>query len=122
MHIRKVAAALFLAASPWLAAAAPAPAPAPAPGTFDKKWIPYFDPMFTYNASWMTPGEIECLHSTQAGTGTRWRIKWKGFCEDWEGQCLHARILNYAHITDNWQSWKTDEDGWWRADFTLLGF
>lgn len=121
MHIRKVAAALFLAVTPWLAAAAPAPVPDPSP-PFHRKWIPYFDPMFRYNASKMYPGEIECLHSTQAGTGTRWRIKWKGFCEDYEGECLRARILNYAGILDNWVAWKTDEDDWWRADFTLLGF
>ncbi|CAG9989549.1 unnamed protein product [Clonostachys byssicola] len=143
MHIRKVAAALLLAASPWLAAAY-APTGDPFMSSIDKKWRSYAITGAKVNTSLMLPGVVECLHSTQASAGTRFRIKWKGFCEDWKGMCIRALIHRYAGMIDNWQAWKpddreSDEDhgwwkpedddwytpdedsGWWRADFTLIG-
>ncbi|CAH0056328.1 unnamed protein product [Clonostachys solani] len=111
MHIRKLVAALLLASSSWLVAAK----------TIGWEWSRDFNPMVKYNASKLDKGELECLRSSQTSLGTRFKFKFKGYCEDAEGQCFWARMIYHARIVDNWQCWKRD-DGWWQADFTLLGF
>ncbi|OAA53160.1 Mg2+ transporter protein, CorA-like/Zinc transport protein ZntB [Cordyceps fumosorosea ARSEF 2679] len=48
----------------------------------------------------------------------RYSFRFKGYCENRWGQCFLDNIRGKGLTVHNWQCWKTDDDGWWQADFS----
>ncbi len=60
----------------------------------------------------------KCNGSWGDGGLKRYSIKFKGYCENRYGQCFLDNIRGKGLTVHNWQCWKTDDDGWWQADFS----
>jgi hypothetical protein len=46
-------------------------------------------------------------------------FKFRGFCEDTEGECFLKELKREMVLVHNWQAWDTG-DGWWQADLSTF--